>query len=252
MNNEIKLTLDEAVAEVLGLLTGLDLEYDPEQDRYRAITRQLNRALRANALERDWGFYADTLDIGRVREGERTLRLPTNARPRINGDDAVLLRDGDLTVRWAYFLPRDALHKYESKNGLWCAITRQTLMFSRDFLKSESELDVHIPVMREPRMFRLPDTGEEVRDAIRDQLVDFDYPDVIIARAAWNYAQTDPIMQPRVQTLEAGYKDLMYQLIERDTNITDTPYLNEFRLPIHGSLEDVPLAEGHLHPHSDY
>jgi len=39
MSNEVRLTLDEAVAEVLGLLTGLDLTYEPELDRYRAITR---------------------------------------------------------------------------------------------------------------------------------------------------------------------------------------------------------------------
>jgi len=252
MNSETQMTLDEAVAEVLGMLTELDLEYEPEQDRYRTITRQLNRALRGNALEKDWGFYAATLEIGKAKEGERAVLLPSNVRPRINGDDAVLLKKDGVTVRWAYFLPRDALHKYENMNGLWCSITRQTLLFSRDFLLAEDGLKIHIPVMREPRMFRLPETGEEVSDSIRNQLIDFDYPDVIIARAAWYYAQTDPITQPRVQTLEAGYKDLMYQLIERDTNITDTPYLNEFRLPIHGTLEDVPLAEGHLHPHSDY
>ena len=101
-------------------------------------------------------------------------------------------------------------------------------------------------------MFRLPETGEEVDSSVREQLVDFDYPDVIIARGAWNYAQTDPIMQPRVQTLEQGYKNLMYQVIERDTNITDTPYLNEFRLLLHGAIEDEPMARGHLHPHSDF
>lgn len=52
-NAEVQMTLDEAVAEVLGQLTGLDLEYDPRLDRYRAITRQLNRATRANALEHE-------------------------------------------------------------------------------------------------------------------------------------------------------------------------------------------------------
>lgn len=252
MNIETRMTLDEAVLEVLGMLTGLDLSYEPEQDRYRSITRQLNRALRGNALEQEWGFYASELNIGRAKQGERVVLLPNNARPRITGDDAVrLARDGQF-VQWAYFLPRDALSKYESMNGLWCAITRQTLVFSRDFLLSEDGADIIIPVMREPRMFRLPETGEEVSDAIRSQFIDFDYPDVIIARGAWNYAQTDPIMQPRVQTLEANYKDLMYQVIERDTNSTDMPYLNDFRLPIHGSLEDVPMAAAHRHPHSDF
>jgi hypothetical protein len=73
---------------------------------------------------------------------------------------------------------------------------------------------------------------------------------VIIARAAWNYAQTDPVMQPRAQTLEANYKDLMYQLIERDTSHTDTPYENSFILPLENGL--VPIAwESHRHPHAE-
>jgi hypothetical protein len=252
MNIEIQMTLDEAVQEILGMLTGLDLEYEPEQDRYRTLTRQLNRALRSNALERDWGFYSADRNVGKTKEGVRAILLPSNTRPRINGDDAVRLTQDGQVLQWAYFLPRDALSKYETMNGLWCAITRQTLVFSRDFLLSEEGLDIILPTMREPRMFRLPETGEEVSDSVRNQLVDFDYPDVIVARAAWGYAQTDPIMQPRVQTLEANYKDLMYQLIERDTNITDTPYLNDFRLPIHGSLEDVPMSGAHRHPHSDF
>jgi hypothetical protein len=72
---------------------------------------------------------------------------------------------------------------------------------------------------------------------------------VIVARAAYMYAQTDPVMQPRVQTLEGGYKDLMYQLIERDTSISDTPYMNSFILPLENGL--VPAGESHRHPHAD-
>ncbi len=53
MNPELKLTLDEGIQEVLGLLTGLDMTYDPQYDRYRVIGRMLNRALRANALEHE-------------------------------------------------------------------------------------------------------------------------------------------------------------------------------------------------------
>ena len=86
--------------------------------------------------------------------------------------------------------------------------------------------------------------------AIRKQLIDFPYPDVIVARAAYFYAQTDPVMQPRVQTLEGGYKDLMYQIIERDTSISDTPYQNSFTLPLENGL--VPVGERHRHPHSDF
>jgi hypothetical protein len=58
----------------------------------------------------------------------------------------------------------------------------------------------------------------------------------VIARAAWLYAQTDPMFQPRVQTLEDQYKNLMYQLIERDTAFTDTPYQNEFLVPVQNDI----------------
>ena len=53
MNANVDLTLDEAVGEVLGLLTGMELAYDPQFDRYRTVTRFLNRALRQNALEHE-------------------------------------------------------------------------------------------------------------------------------------------------------------------------------------------------------
>ena len=239
MNPEVELTLDDAVGEVLGLLTGLDLTYAPELDRYRAITRQLNRALRSNALENEWSYYSAVLSVGTVNEGEREMALPTSQRPRIINDDAVRLVDADgHVVRWAYFLPRDALHKYGHRDGLWCAVTRKSLQFSRPFTEEEAGLEVQLPVMREPKQFRLPEPGRAVPRAVRKQALDFPYPDVIVARAAFYYAQTDPVMQPRVPTLEEGYKDLMYQLIERDTSHTDTPYSNTFSLPISSGLRD--------------
>jgi hypothetical protein len=250
-NPEVQLTLDDAVAEVLGLLTGLDLTYEPELDRYRAITRQLNRALRSNALEQEWSYYASTLEIGAAIEGEREMLLPTTQRPRIVNDDAVRFMDADGRVqRWAYFLPRDALHKYDDKGGLWCSVTRRALLFSRPFTSAEDGLMAVVPVMREPVMFRLPPAGKVVSSAIRKQLIDFAYPDVVISRAAYYYAQTDPVMQPRAQTLEGEFKDLMYQLIERDTSHSDTPYMNSFTLPLENGL--VPTGESHRHPHSDY
>jgi hypothetical protein len=251
MNTETQQTLDDAVQEVLGLLTGLDLSYEPELDRYRAITRQLNRALRTNALEQEWSFYSSLLSLGSVSEGEREAAIPSTQRPRIINDDAVRLTDADgLVQRWAYFLPRDALHKYEDRQGLWCAVVRQTLLFSRPFRAEEVGLEIHVPVMREPRMFRLPPTGKDVSNTIRKQLIDFPYPDVIIAKAAWFYAQTDPVMQPRAQTLEETAKDLMYQVIERDSSNTDTPYSNSFTLPLENGL--VPSGYPHRHPHSDF
>lgn len=257
-NPDVRLTLDDAVAEVLGQLTGLDLSYYPEQDRYRSITRALNRALRANALDNEWSWYASTTSIGSAGCGEVTVPLPASLRPRLIDDDAVRLvssecdKDGQpIIVRWAYFLPRDALHKYAAKAGLWCAAERQSILFNRPFTHAEEGLDIQIPVMREPIMFRLPDNKEvEVPVHIREQPVDFAYPDLIIGRAAYFYAQTDPVMQPRVPTLEANYKTLMYQLIERDTRHTDSPYINEFLLPLDNGLRHQDTH--HHHPHANF
>jgi hypothetical protein len=250
-NPEVLMTLDDAVDEVLGMLTGLDLTYDPEQDRYRSITRQLNRALRANALENEWSHYASVTPVGTAQEGQSRLLMHATMRPRIINDDAVrLVNDDGVIVKWAYFLPRDALHKYQSREGLWCSVERQALVFSRPFTDAEDGLQIQVPVMREPRMFRLPEAGETVPAGIREQEIDFAYPDVVIARAAFYYAQSDPVMQPRVPTLEDGYKNLMYSLIERDTQYTDSPYINETIIPVQNGLygEDVM---GHLHPHAN-
>jgi len=250
-NAEVQQTLDEAVAETLALLTGLDLTYEPELERYRSITRCLNRALRANALENEWSYYASTVNLGPVVAGSKVMSLTAIQRPRIINDDAVRLVDSDGYAQvWAYFLPRDALHKYEDRTGLWCSIQQTSLLFSRPFHTWENGWSVVVPVMREPVMFRLPAPTRPVSTAIRKQLIDFPYPDVIVARAAYMYAQTDPVMQPRVQTLEGGYKDLMYQVIERDTSISDTPYLNSFTLPLENGL--VPTGQSHRHPHSDF
>ncbi len=251
MSSEVSMTLDEAVAEVLGLLTGLDLTYDPELDRYRSITRQLNRALRANALEAEWSCYTAT-EVVRASTGDMELHLPPQRRPRINGDDAVRLVDGNgVVVRWAYFLPRDALHKYRSiQDGLWVSSTGSTLTLSRPLNEAEAALELHVPVMREPRLFRLPPPGDAVPARIRNQPVDFPFPDLVIGRAAYLYAQTDPVMQPRAQTLEQEYKGLMYQLIERDTNHTDTPYANEFDLGLQNGLR--PMHVPPRHPRSNF
>ena len=252
-NSEVRMDLEDAVAEVLGLLTGLDLNYVPETDRFRAITRSLNRSLRANALEADWSYYASTEAAGATTScGSASVPLRSDVRPRIINDDAVRLldRDGN-TVRWAYFLPRDALHKYRHRDGLWCAATGQNLLFSRPFEQSEEGLIIQIPVMREPRMFRLPPVGTDVPTKVLRQQVDFDRPDLIVARGAYFYAQTDPVMQPRVPTLENDYKTLMYQLIERDERHTDTPYMNEFILPLENGLVSDDMNT-HRHPHANF
>lgn len=249
MNPELQTSLDDAVGEVLNLLTGLDLSYEPELDRYRVITKALNRALRTNALEQEWSYYASLLSLGTVSEGDREMLLPTQQRPRIINDDAVrLMDDQQRTVRWAYYLPRDALHKYERRTGLWVAVTRKSLVFSRPIMNEEAGLELVLSVMREPKMFRLPVPGKTVPSTVRKQVLDFPYPDAIITRASFYYAQTDPVMQPRVPTLEEGYKDVMYQLVERDVANTDTPFSNTFTLPIQSGLVDEggyrpPLAD---------
>lgn len=257
-NVDVAMTLDECVAEVLGMLTGYELQYEAEYERYRAVTRQINRALRANALEREWSYYSDTEDVGVARAGTQDVSIRASVRPRIIGDDAVrlTLSDGSPVV-WAYFLPRDAIEKYPARRGLWVSITRQSLHFSRPFAAHEDGLHIRLPVMREPRMFRLPAQDPSpsaplvtVPDSAREQLLDFEFPDVVLQRAAYFYAQTDPVMQPRAQTLEAEWKNTYYGLNERDDRNTDAPFLNDFAVPIQSGLNDTSYSD-YRHPHAD-
>lgn len=249
---ELLLTLEDAVGEVLGMLTGIDLEYDPQLDRFRAITRQLNRAMRSIALEHEWSYYSATTSVGIATEGVSVVAIPNTVRPRITGDDAVRLVDADGQIRvWAYYLPRDAVHKYGGRpGGLWVSSTKHALQFSRAFYAEEEGLDIQVPVMREPVMFRLPEAGQPVTAEILTQPIDFQYPDLVILRAAHMYAMTDPLFQPRVQTLEAQYKDLMYQIIERDDRMTDSPYLNDFFVPVQNGITGNGYLS-HNHPHAD-
>ena len=237
---EVQLTLDDAVQEVLTTLNGLDLTYEPELDTYRAVTRSLNRALRANALEHEWSWYASYVSLGTAAVDTLSYDLPNTLRPRIINDDAIRLVDdeGDPVV-WAYFLPRDAVHKYAYQPGYWASVTRLAVTFNKTFTEEMAGLDIQIPVMREPEMFRLPEATDPpttVPTETRDQLIDFAYPDVIIARAAFYFAQSDPVMQPRVQSLEGYYKDLMYQCIERDDRNTDAPLQNDFIVPVQSGI----------------
>lgn len=264
VNSQLALTLDDAVVEVLGILTGMDLHYDPELDRYQSITRQLNRAMRACAVEKEWSWYYTVLNLGTRTPGERTLIYSDGERRvRVINDDAVRLVDPETGApkEWAYYLPRDAIHKYYNRRGLWVAATRNVLEFSRPLNSAEAALEVHVPVMREPVMFRLPEQSEdpmdpvvEVPQEVRDQEIDFPYPDLVVLRAAFYVAQSDPVMQPRVQTIEAQYKDMLYQILERDDRNTDSPYQNEFMVPVAGSLNDVAAFGGgwwNRHPHAD-
>lgn len=251
MNQDVGLTLDEAVAEVLGHLTGLDLQLIPEHDRYQSIVRQINRALRSVALENEWSYYSDYENIGHTIAGTREVSLRSSIRPRVIHDDMVRLVHpvSKETLIWAKFLPREALNKYENRRDLWVSYTRNLLSFSRRIHPGEQGLEIHLPVMREPRMFQLPvqptDPNQPLIDvplAVRNQLVDFDYPDLVVMKAAYYYAQTDPVMQPRVQTLDSDYKTLMYALTERDTRSTDSPYQNDWNL---GIQSDIGGISGH-------
>jgi hypothetical protein len=257
-NPDVQMTLDDCVEEVLGSLTGLELRYEPELDRYRAVTRMINKALRANALEREWSYYSDIEDIGLAVEGIQDVAIRASVRPRIIGDDSVrLCNDAGLPMVWAYFLPRDAIEKYPTRRGLWVSMTRQSLHFSRPFHRVEHGLHIQLPVMREPRMFRLPEQPENDTDdlitvplSVRNQLLDFEFPDAVLTRAAYYYAQTDPVMQPRAQTLEQEYKNVFYALNERDDRNTDSPFLNEFQVPIQGDIFATSDQDWH-HPMAD-
>jgi len=245
MNPDVAMTLDEAVAEVQGLLTGLDLELIPEQNQYNAITRQLNRGLRAVALESEWSYYSSLENVGTVHTGDRSIVIRSTVRPRIIGNDSCrLVREDGQVVEWVAWVPRDSLQVYAWQHGLWACHARTSILLSRPIFVHEDGLSFQVPVMREPVMFRLPQQPEDgtdvvpVDDDIREQTVDFDYPDLVIRKAAYFYAQTNPLWQPRVQTLEANYKELLYPLVERDTRHTDAPPQNEWLMPISGDISE--------------
>lgn len=300
-----RVTLDEAVGEVLNHLTGLDLHYVAELDRYRSITRFLNRSLRLTATEKEWSYYASLEELGTVHTGQTSLYLRGSRRPRMITDDSVRLVDPQGRIRtWAFWMTRESLHKYQGRAGLWVASVRNEIQFSRPISQGEEGLRALAPVMRYPVEFQIPSTLESVEDIqnppdelppganmiqlrnfhnpdiveewvfvpglppyqyedpegalrqlrltpdqIRNQLLDFDHPDLVILRAAAMYAAADPVLQPRVQALEAGAKDLFYSLSERDENHTDEPYRNDWQVPIQSSLNDSP--QRHRHPHSD-
>lgn len=246
ISSQVTMTLDECVKEVLVVLTGQDLVYDSSFDRFRVITRHLNRALRNNSLEQEWSYYSERLRLGEVQGGETSFVVNADWRFRVKGDDAVRFLNGDgVPVYWAYFLPRNALHKYASRAGMWCSVTRNEVLFSRPLPEGWAGAAVELNVMREPVVFVLPhDPITPLSQEVLDQPLDFPYPDLITARAAWLYAQTDPLMQPRVQTLEDQYKSLMYQLIERDDTFTDSPYQNEILVPVQNGIH----SEGTYRP----
>lgn len=300
------MTLDDAVGEVLNYLTGSDLHYIAELDRYRSITRTLNRALRLVSTENEWGCYASIEDMGEVTAGQTEIVHRRSRRPRIILDDSMRLVDGDNNIHmWAYILPRESLHKYRGRTGLWIASTENRLEFSRPISTGEAGLRALVPVMREPRQIVVPASFDSIEDLdkaytedpvevekiiqlrnyhnpdiveewvvdnsappyvytspesslekleltpdqVRNQKIDHSFPDLIVLKAAFLYAGTDPVMQPRVQTLEGQYKTLFYALVERDSNHTDDPYRNDFVVPIQGSLREQ--RTNHAHPHAD-
>jgi hypothetical protein len=110
--------------------------------------------------------------------------------------------------------------------------------------------------MREPYRFVIPPPEEDPNEDLpvfdpveRAKAVDFHYPDIITARAAYMYSLTDPVVQPRAQTLEANYKDLMYQAIERDDRYTDSPLENNYVVPVQNGI--YPESSFALTPQAD-
>ena len=163
-NKEVQFTLSDAVDEVLGTLTGLDLSYVPEMDRFQAITRSLNKALRLVALEHEWSFYASTEDVGTTEVGMREVEISPSLRPRITGDDSIkLVNDEGHICEWAFYLSRDALSKYQHRRGLWVSITRTMLTFSRPLVEGEHGLHIVVPCMREPGCSGCPRTRSRCR-----------------------------------------------------------------------------------------
>lgn len=245
----VTMSLRDAVAEVHNILTGLDLEYDGRYDIFHAGVRQLNRSLRSVAMLEDWGWYAEDVQAGQTTLDQVTIELDDIYRPRVGQDDAVRLVDPDsgLVRYWAYYLPRDSVSKYLYRPELRASFTRNTLTFSRPLQAFEAGLNIVVPVMREPRQTRVPDAGQTLTDAELNRAIDFEFPDLVVAHAAWQTSQSNPLYQPRAQTLEAAYDDIRYALLERDSNHSDSPLRNTFT-PSYG---DPYLAMPHNHPHSD-
>jgi len=245
-NPELQLTLDEAVHEVLQRLNGLTQTWLPESDKYYSTVRFINQALRSVATEIEWSYYASTEEVGVAATGISTVPLRASIRPRINIDDSVRLcrPTDDYPMVWAHFLPREAIHKVPDRSQLWVAHEKSSLVFSRSFKRSEDGLKIMLPVMREPKLFRLPPRPEDPQETempevpleTRQSLVDFEWPDLVVMRAMYFYAQADPQMQPRVQTIEANYSDLMYALRDRDQRNTDAPFMNPYFVPIENSI----------------
>lgn len=245
----VALSLQEAVAEVHNILTGLDLEYDDRYEIFHATVRQINRSLRQVALLEDWGWYSELVLSGVTHEGQTVIELDALYRPRINQGDCVQLVDPNtgLTWHWAYYLPRDSLSRHTHRSELRVAFVRNTLMFSRPIQRFESGYEILVPAMREPQQTTIPESGKQLSDAELNRPIDFEFPDLVVAHAAWQISLSNPVYQPRAQTLEAAYDDVRYALSERDSNHSDSPLRNDFT-PSYG---DPYLRVPHRHPHSD-
>lgn len=244
-NPELQITLDQAVYQIQQRLFGLEQHWKPESPKYYLTVDFLNQALRMVATELEWNYFASTEEVGTCQQGVNRVPLRAAIRPRINIDDSVRLEDNDGVIHtWAHFLPREAIHKSPDRNQLWVAHEKASLQFSRGFRLGEAGLKIMVPVMREPKLFRLPDRPEDpmateplpVPIETRRELVDFEWPDLVILKAMYLYAQTDPILQPRVQTLEANYQDLFYALRDREQRNTDAPFMNPFFVPIENDI----------------
>ena len=68
-NTDVQMTLEDSVAEVVSLLTGVDLTFRPNEDSFHVMTRCLNRAMRSVALEHEWSYFASEENVGIASTG---------------------------------------------------------------------------------------------------------------------------------------------------------------------------------------
>ena len=116
-NPQVAMTLDDAVADVLGRLTGLDLSYVPEYDRYQAVTRQLNSALQAVALEKEWSYYSSVENIGVAHAGDQKFAL----RPSVLVSSRMTRFDWWTTTAWYVCGRRSSRVMHCTSTPMWAS-----------------------------------------------------------------------------------------------------------------------------------
>ncbi len=141
-NTDVQITLEQAVAEVLTLLTGVDLTFNPAEDTFHVVARCLNRAMRSVALEHEWSYYSATENVGTAQVGVQDVEISSRLRPRIIGDDAVRLQTSEgKVVRWAYILPSNIRGQLRRQDGDQSDV-RTTSSGLSDLVSTDEQLQI--------------------------------------------------------------------------------------------------------------